>query len=321
MSTVKKFLIFALIFSSIPLFCIDARAEKRICIFLSSGEGRYLDSQKGVVDQLADEDFKSPAVKYTVENAFGNKAKAAEVARKIKSEKPDLIIAVGTIAAVAVSKIVKDTPIVFTMVYDPVAAGIARDWQHSGNNTTGASNMGTNGLLVSSLQAFAQVKTLAVLYTPGQQNSEAELVDLQKSSSQLRIIPVILANKNDVNLKVPGVLRKANALYLTGSSIVDAAVPIIVDMATKAKVITVTHLEDIVKKGALLGICSNPYSVGRLSGKKAGNILKGAKPSLIPIERLTQLAKMDVIVNMNPAKKGDFQIPASFAAKITKTIE
>ncbi len=319
----KKLLVLAVLLLSIPLLCIDARADKRICVLMSTGVDRYMETQKGVIDQLATDGFKEPSVKYIIENALGNKAKAARLAQKIKSEKPDLIVAIGTIAAVELAKAIKDTPIVFAMVYDPVAAGIARDWNSSGNNTTGVSPSVPMSLIFKTLKEFAQVKKLAVLYTPGEKNSETQLLDLQNNrpGSQLSIVPVILADRDDVSRKLPKVALEADAIYLTGSSIVDSTVPMILDIANKAKVITITHLEDIVERGALLGICSNSYIVGRLGGRKAGKILKGAKPSSIHIERLMQLAQMEVILNLKTAKRGAFQIPPDFMKKVTRTIE
>jgi putative ABC transport system substrate-binding protein len=164
------------------------------------------------------------------------------------------------------------------------------------------------------------VKRLAVLYTPGEKNTEFQLIELQniQANSQIKVIPIILTNKEGVAYALSEVVHAADAIYLTGSSIVGATVPKIVDMANKSKVVTITHLDDLVEKGALLGICANSYLVGRLAGKKAGNILKGAKPSSIPIE---PERKVDVILNKKTAKAGQFQIPSSFMNKVTKTIE
>ena len=89
---------------------------------------------------------------------------------------------------------------------------------------------------------------------------------------------------------------------------VDAQIVTIVDMATKAKVITITFLEDLVRKGVLLGVCANPYAMGRLAGSKAVRILKGAKPSSIPIE---QMKAYDFIINMSTLKAGNFDLPPS----------
>jgi putative ABC transport system substrate-binding protein len=61
------------------------------------------------------------------------------------------------------------------MVYDPVEAGIAKDWEGSGNNTTGTSSKIPMSNLMDCLTDFAPVKRLAVMYTPGEKNSETQL--------------------------------------------------------------------------------------------------------------------------------------------------
>jgi putative ABC transport system substrate-binding protein len=114
------------------------------------------------------------------------------------------------------------------------------------------------------------------------------------------------------------VVHTADAIYLTGSSIIGLTTPLIVDIANKEKVITITHLEDLVDKGALLGVCVNSYREGLLAGEKAVKILKGAKPSSIPIELPK---KIDLIFNMKSAKAGQFQVPPDFMKNVTRTIE
>jgi putative ABC transport system substrate-binding protein len=94
--------------------------------------------------------------------------------------------------------------------------------------------------------------------------------------------------------------------------------PSIVDTATNAKLITVTHLQERVEKGVLLGVCADSYNVGLLAGKMAEKVLRGAKPSAIPIGTLKQF---DVILNMKTAKAGQFQMPPAFMKTVTKTIE
>jgi putative ABC transport system substrate-binding protein len=206
------------------------------------------------------------------------------------------------------------------MVYDPVEAGIAKSWKRSGNNTTGASARVPLSEVVSSLMEFSPIRRLAVLYTPGEKNSEAHLLELQKiqANFQLHVVPIILTKKEEVAQTLSEIVRTVDALYLTGSSVVGASVPIIVDIANKAKVVTVAHLDDLVERGALLGICANSHNVGHLAGKKAVKVLKGVKPSSIPIE---VGEKFDLIVNMKTAKAGQFRISPEFMKKVTKTLE
>jgi putative tryptophan/tyrosine transport system substrate-binding protein len=286
MRTIKKLSVIAVFFLTVTLFSAAAGAEKRIGILTFSEEVRYNDTQKGIMDQLNQDGFGKPGVTFTIENARGSKAKAAELVQKFAAAKMDLIITIGTTATIAITREIKDVPVVFGMVYDPVEAGIAKDWKSSGNNTTGVSPKVAMSKLVSSLKELAPVKKLAVLYTPGEKNTEIQLKELQEiqASLQIKVIPVILANKEEVAPTLSSVVHTVDAFYLTGSGIVGTTVPIIVDIANKAKVVTVSHLDDLVEKGALLGICANSNLVGHLAGKKAVQILKGAKPSSIPIE-------------------------------------
>ena len=320
MRAMKKVLVSAVVFLTLALFSIEAQAQRKIGVLMFSEEARYIEAQKGIKDKLREGGFGEPKTTFIVEQAGANKARAAELVQKFAAEKLDLIITLGTSSTTPVSREIKDVPIVFSVVYDPVEAGIAKDWKSSGNNTTGSSSKIPMSRLMESLKNFMQVKRLAVLYTPGEKNSESVLKDLQRIEAdyKIKVIPVPLAEIKEVNQLLPEVLRTADAIYVTGSNLVDSQVSVIADMATKAKVITITHLDDLVEKGVLLGVCADAYSMGQLAGEKAVKILKGVKPSSIPIE---PAKKSNVILNMKTAKKGQFQIPPDLMRTVTRTIE
>ena len=320
MRIIKKFSGIIMVFLIATLFSTEACAEKKIGILMFTEDIRYHESKNGIIDQMKEDGFGEAAVKYTIENAGGSKAKAAQLAQKFAEAKMDLIFTIGTSATIPVSKAIRDVPIVFCTVYDPVEAGIAKEWKSSDNNTTGSTTKFPMSKIVNSLKDFAPVKRLAVLYTPGEKNSELQLKELQgvQADTQIKVIPIILSKKEAVAQALSEVVHTADAFYLTGSSIIGETVPIIVDIANKGKVVTLTHLDDLVEKGALIGVCPNSYLVGRLARKKAVKILNGAKPSSIPIETDK---KLDLIINMKTAKAGQFQIPSSFMKMVTKTIE
>jgi putative ABC transport system substrate-binding protein len=316
----KLVFVFTVLYAVVTLYAAEARAEKKVGLLIWSEENRYTDAKNGVLEQLKKNGFGEPRVKFIVENAGGNKAKAAESARKFAAAKMDMVIAIGTSAAIAAAKEIQDVPLIFSMVYDPVDSKIAADWKSSGNNTTGASPKVPMSQLVSILKQFAPVKRLAVLYTPGEKNSESQLKELlaQQAGSGLKIVPVPLTRKEEVATVLPDVVGAADAIYLSGSNIVGNAVTTIVDIATKAKVITVTHLDDLVEQGVMLGVCADAHLVGALAGTKAAKVLKGAKPSSIPIETV---GKWDVIVNKKTAKAAGIEVPPAFIKQMTRTIE
>ena len=315
----KRFLVVAAVFLSAVSFSQEARAERKIGILMFSEEVRYNEAMTGITDRLREEGFSEPNTRFIVENAGANKARAVELVKKYSTEKMDLIITLGTSMTIPVAREIKNVPIVFGVVYNPVEAGIAKDWKSSGNNTTGATTILSMSKVIDILREFRKVGRLAVLYTPGEKNSEAQLKDLREIQHlyDIRIIPVPLTKKEEIGQILPEVVRTSDALYVTGSNLVNSQIATIVDMATKAKVVTITHLDDLVAKGVLLGVCSNSYQNGRLVGEKAIRILKGAKPSSIPIESPKDYY---VMINMETARAGQFRIPEEFMKKIHKKV-
>ncbi len=297
-----------------------AQAEKKIGVFIWSDEARYAQSRDGIVDQLKKEGFSGKNVSFTTENAGGSKVKAMEIARKFASGKYDMVIAVGTSAVVAAASEIRNIPLVFSMVYDPVDSKIAKDWSSSGNNTTGASPKVPMGQLVEALKKMAPVKTLGILYTPGEKNSETQLKEMMAAANQaqIKVTPVPLTNKAALPSLMPDVAARVSALYLTGSSIVGEAFDTIIQMAAKTKMITLSHLEDHVERGALLGVTADPRAVGVLAGAKAAKILKGAKPSSLPIETVK---RFDVLINLKTAKASQISVPDAFLKSATRVIE
>lgn len=298
----------------------EAMAQKKIGILVWSEGSGYLAAKDGIIAQFKEDGFGRPKTRITVEIAKGNKAKAARIAEKFSAANMDMVISIGTSATVAATRAIKDKPVLFSVVFDPVAAKVAKSWKSSGNNTTGSSSKVSMDKLVRTLKQLAPIKTLGVLYTPGQKNSEAQLRELKRVQRKLniRVIPVPITAKEEIPFIVANVSKKAEALFLTGSSIVVKEIPKIVSIATKAHVITVTHLGDNVKKGVLLGVSANPEKLGRLTAKKAIQVFKGKQPSAIPIETLD---KLDIIVNMKTAKKGKIDVPAGFLKNATDVIE
>jgi putative tryptophan/tyrosine transport system substrate-binding protein len=299
---------------------IAAEPGKKIGVLTFSEQVRYMEAIRGLKDTFNEAGFGEPRMQYIVENAGANKMVAAELVKRLAAEKLDLIFTVGTHATLATSQKIKDIPIVFAQVYDPVAAGIAKGWQSSGNNTTGVSTKIPLSQLIISLKRLKPFYSLAVLYTPGENNSESQLRDLQEIQGNfgIKVVPVPLTKVEDIEQLLPVLISRMDALYITGSNLVNEQLSKIIDMANKGKIITVTHLEDLVEKGVLLGVGPNPYQVGRLAGKKAIKIIEGALPSSLPIDTLEQL---DIIVNLKTARAGGFEIPSDFMKTVSRKIE
>src|SRR6185295_9112756 len=163
----------------------------------------------------------------------------------------DAFVAVGTNSALPLAKAVQDKPIIITVVFDPIKAGIAKDWKSSGRNVTGSSSF-------VSLPAFMQrlcryytgdyaIRTVAVPYTPGEKNSEVQLAEVQsvEKALHLKVVPVPVANAQDVSKWLKGLRGHADLIMITGSNIVATQSKEIIEASIREKVLTATHLEDL----------------------------------------------------------------------------
>jgi len=271
------------------LFLLHTRevaAATRIGVLLYSEEDRYYRSFEGIRNELAKAGFKEPKVTFIKGDAGGSKVKATELVHSFSKERLSLLITLGTNATIIAASEIRNVPIVFCMVYDPVTVGIAKSWKSSGTNATGVSPRIDMSELLKRLNDIRPVERIAALYTPGQKNSEVQLKELQaeQKTMGLKIVPVIISRAEDIPQILPEVLPTVDSLYLSGSSVVGANIPAIIALAAKAKVITFTHLKDLVQNGVMLGVSVDPYKLGLMTGKKAVAVLKGADPSSLPIE-------------------------------------
>jgi putative ABC transport system substrate-binding protein len=295
-----------------------AGADTKVGILLWNTQARYEQCKNGVVEQLKAEGFAEPQISLVVEQADGNKTTVGDLAQKFSAAHMNVVIPIGTSAAVAVAQAIKDAPVVFAFVFDPVDSKIAQDWKSSGNNTTGSSSKTSAPVLLNSLKQL-QVKRLAVLFTPGERNTEAQVTDIQAvKDPAVQVTPVPLKSRADVARELAKLEGQTDAVLLTGSSIIGDTAAQIVVLANKSKIITATQSEDHMDKGVLIGVTADPAAIGRLAGKKAAQVLRGTKPSAIEIEALKT---SDIVLNMRTAKAIGLEVPASLKKAASKVVE
>ena len=134
--------------------------------------------RQGVKDELSAQGL---TVRYHDHIAQGNIATANLIAKQILGEQPDVAVGIATPTAQACAQVIKDIPIVFAAVTDPVGAGLVQSLDHPGGNITGTSDMSPiDRQLELILEVLPKVKTIGVIYNSGEVNS-VTLVRILKS--------------------------------------------------------------------------------------------------------------------------------------------
>ncbi|MBU0502891.1 MAG: ABC transporter substrate-binding protein [Candidatus Omnitrophica bacterium] len=297
-----------------------AQEKIKIGIVLTSNASHYLDTQKGILDQFEKSGYGKDKVDFNIQFAENNKDKMLAIVNEFQANKVNLIIAVGTPAAIVASQAEKNIPVVFSLVFDPISSKIAKDWGSSGNNTTGTSTMVDMAAIINAMRKITKVVRLGVIYTEGEANTTQQLAALQKiqETSKITVIAANLAKAEDATAVANSLIGKVDAIFITGGTTVTKALTDITTVAKNNKIMTVAHMADRAKQGVLLCVSSSSYMLGQLSTKKAIQILNGKRPAELPIELLKQY---DITINNAIAKASDIKVPASMLSIAKNIIE
>ncbi|MBF0594012.1 MAG: ABC transporter substrate-binding protein [Candidatus Omnitrophica bacterium] len=294
--------------------------SKKVGVLVWANEARYENGVTGFVEQLKNDGLGSPSVEIVMRRAGGSKVTAMKMAEELADQKLDLYYALGTGGTSAMYMATKSAPIVFSTVYDPVEAGLVQGWESSRNNVTGAASLVPMSRVLELAKQMMPIKNVAALYTPHEKNSESQVRALQACQAGLgvTIIPVAIVNEAEIATALPFVEGKVQAIYVTGSIVVGKGIADVVRFAAEKKIMTVTHLEDLVEKGIMVGYCADSKEQGVLAAKTAERILNGAKPADLPIKKAAVFA---TLINKKSALASGITIPAEVLSKAARVIE
>lgn len=245
-------------------------------------------SRKGVTDELAAAGYmegKNLHLEY--QSAQGNNATAVQIARKFIGDRPNVIVAVSTPSAQAVVAATRDIPVVFSAVTDPVDAKLVKSWKASGGNVTGVSDMSPLDKHIDLIKKIVPgVKRIGVVYSPGEANSVV-MVEALKAATKgtgLSVVDAAAPRTVDVASAAQSLVGKVDVFYAPTDNNVTSAFEGYAKVANQAKIPLIAADTDVVKRGAVAALGLNYYDLGRQTGKQVVRILKGESPGAIASE-------------------------------------
>ena len=246
------------------------------------------------------------------------------LAEELVRLKVDLLLTRGTPEAVALKNATKTIPIVFYDVTDPVAAGLVDSLAQPGGNVTGFS--GVEAVLVGKRlellkETIPALSRVAVLWNPQDLSSaqqwKASQLPAQELGLQLHSMEVSTADRYDGAFKEIAKVR-SDALAVIAGSLENSNRKRIVDLATKNRLPAIYPRPDFVESGGLMSYGRDRNESARRVPLMIDKILKGAKPSDIPVE---QPKKFELMINLKTAKQIGLMIPPLVLMRGNKVIK
>ncbi|MBF0443539.1 MAG: ABC transporter substrate-binding protein [Oligoflexales bacterium] len=258
---------------------------------------------------------------YEYRNAKAISAKILEYGSYFVESKKDLIFACSTPVTKLLMNITatrkKNIPIVFTPVSDPVAAGLAKSWDSSGNNLTGvASGVVTDSQLEIMKQINPSIKRVLVFSKKGDNSSEEGLKKIESKAKELSIDLVVerpVMSKDVIAAMERIDLGTIDAIHIPPDTMVGNQVDKIFKLSRKFKIPIIVHSMPLIHQGGFMYYVADYYQLGKQAARQANKILKEKiPPHKIPIEKPVEYF---LGVNKDLLKEYKLKLPDNLAGK------
>jgi putative tryptophan/tyrosine transport system substrate-binding protein len=254
----------------------------------------------------------------------GRTERYADLAAELVRLKVDLIVADTTGVALALKKATSSIPIVMASSTDPVGAGLVASVARPGGNVTGLTTL-TEELGGKQLELLKEIvaglNRVAILRGTGLANDI--FVEATQPTAQalgVKIIPLVFRGPEDFEDAFRSATKeRANGLIdRLGPTVSSADRKRVVELTVKNRLPTISAFTGWADNGGLLTYGPDRNVMYRRAATYVDKILKGAKPSELPVE---QPMKFELIINLKAAKQIGLTIPPNVLVRAEKVIK
>ena len=257
--------------------------------------------------------------------AEGDYSRVPTLAKSLIALNPAVIMATGTAGAVRSVRIaMPETPMVFSIGADPVAAGLVPALNRPGTNLTGVSS-NTTALLGKQMELLCecipQNSVVAALVNDANPSTTNSRLELEASAARIgrKLIFTSAGIQEDLESafetlhggKVGGLIVESDAFFTDRRQR-------IVNLAAQNGGPAIDTSPEFVEVGGLMSYGANRLDIYRRAGVYVGRILKGERAGDLPVQFPT---KFQLVVNLTTARTLGLTIPESFLLRADEVIE
>jgi putative tryptophan/tyrosine transport system substrate-binding protein len=252
----------------------------------------------------------------------GRPERVAEIASELVRQKVDIIVTYGS-AAITLKQATASIPIVFAPAIDPVGTGLVASLSRPGGNITGMSfqqaEIGSKKLELLR-EIDPSLGTLGILYDATYPASAREAENVQTAARQLGLgaMPRGVQKAEDIAPAISDFKGQVSAIYLVENALLDRNRTRLMALALDAKVPVASTSSEFAKAGALVSYGPNYADLFRRAAEMVDKILRGTKPSEIPVEQPT---KFDLVINVRTANALGITVPHNLLVLADEVIE
>jgi putative ABC transport system substrate-binding protein len=256
--------------------------------------------------------------------AEGQYERLPGMARELVSRGVSVIVAQAPPAALAAKAATAEIPIVFVVGFDPIGSGLVASLNKPGGNATGmtliSGSLGQKRLEVVR-ELLPRASFIALLVNPLSPDTSSEVASVLAAVQTLGLQLTMFnaSTPDEIQTAFIGIAeRKPDALLIGTDPFFLNRRDEIVARAASLKIPAIYPFRDFAASGGLISYGTNIATSYRQAGIYTGRILKGDKPSDLPV---IQPTAFELVINVKAANKLGIEIPATLHARSDEAIE
>lgn len=290
---------------------------------------------RGVKDFISENGLDADVVVF---DAAEDQSKLPGIVEELRKARPDLVITWGTKVTLGVvgslderndPRFLRDIPVVFTVVSNPIGTKIIESYEETGRpNVTGTRNRVPEGVNIKSIRRYIKdFSHLGMLYDINEPNSVAKVDEIKALTRELNfaVTAIPLATNADGTPDPTSIATEMQRLkhagvqfvYLGSSTFLEKQQDLFTGAALDAGLPVLSPYEHLVTdSNALMSVAARDYDVGKLAAKQASKILlEGKQPGDLSVLAMEEFA---YLVNMRVAKQLNLFPPIEFLQFVEK---
>ncbi|MGB4191286.1 MAG: ABC transporter substrate-binding protein [Rickettsiales bacterium] len=247
------------------------------------------DSISGIKQELAAKGYiENKNIAYDIMDVGFDTALIPQMITKLKASKPNIIVAMTTPVAQFAKHNVKDIPIIYNVITDPMEAGLLKNKDKAENMATCTSDKQNIDLVLAFAKEILPSATrVGILYATSEANDIALVKMFQESTNKLNMELVVVAidQPRDVPLRMQSFKDKVDFIYVGTSGPIQPTLPVIIAQADKMMIPVFNVNEEAVKNDQALASFGVSYTeIGKNTGNMIDVFLKTGKimPPIYP---------------------------------------
>jgi len=256
--------------------------------------------------------------------AAAERSRAQTLAQELVKLQPDIIVACGGPAAIAVAQATRSVPIVFVQVADPVALGIVPNLARPGGNVTGFTHFELTivGKWLQALKDIAPgVARGSVIFDPDNPASIVCLraIETVAPSFGVRLTQTGVRDAAEIERAIDMFAREPNgALIVLPNPVTQLHREPTIALAARHRIPAVYPYRFYPKSGGLMSYGFDVLDMYRRSATYVDRILRGENPAELPVQAPT---KFELVINLKTAKALGLTVPLIMQMTADEVIE